>query len=75
MAGSLPDLQESTGVSEGTIHFYEVKVKSLTQYLGERNDNSPALWSTNPTRGSDRLTYWGLRSMIIRRSKSAGFGP
>jgi len=46
--------------------------KSLRQYLGERNDNSPALWITNPTHGSDRLTYWGLRSMLIRRSKSAG---
>ena len=46
--------------------------KSLRQYLGERNDNSPALWITDPTHGSDRLTYWGLRSMIIRRSRSAG---
>ncbi|NOR22686.1 MAG: tyrosine-type recombinase/integrase [Candidatus Aminicenantes bacterium] len=45
---------------------------SIRKYLKNRTNNSPALWITNPTHGSDRLTYWGLRSMIIRRSKSAG---
>jgi len=31
--------------------------KSLRQYLTERSDNSPALWITNPSHGSDRLSY------------------
>ena len=46
--------------------------KHISRYLGFRKDNSPALWITNPTHGSDRLSYWGLRSMIIRRSNTAG---
>ena len=45
--------------------------KSIRKYLRLRSDNSPALWVTNPNHGSQRLTYWGLRSMINRRSKLA----
>jgi len=45
---------------------------SVRKYLKTRTDNSPALWITNPNHGSLRLTYWGLRSMVNRRSKSAG---
>jgi integrase len=30
--------------------------KSLRKYLIERSDNSPALWITKPTHGSQRLS-------------------
>ena len=40
--------------------------RSIRRYLKLRNDHSPALWVTDPSHGSNRLTYWGLRSMIIR---------
>jgi len=44
---------------------------SIRKYLNLNKDHSPALWVTNPDVGSQRLTYWGLRSMILRRSKMA----
>jgi len=49
--------------------------KSIRRYLRLRSDNSPALWVTNLYHGSQRLTYWGLRSMVIRRSEKAEINP
>jgi len=46
--------------------------KAIRSYLRTREDLSPALWVTNSSHGSHCLTYWGLRSMINRRSKKAG---
>jgi integrase/recombinase XerD len=34
-----------------------------------RQDNHPALWLSDE---GERLTYWGLRSMVKRRAKLAG---
>ena len=38
-------------------------------YLRLRRDKKPALWVT---RNGERLTYWGLRQIIRRRSFQAG---
>lgn len=46
--------------------------KAIRQYLKARNDNEPALWISEQ---GGRLTYWGLREMIRRRSKAAGIEP
>jgi integrase/recombinase XerD len=65
-------IRAGKGGKPRTIFIGKQTRKSVRLYLGERSDNSPALWITNSTHGSDRLSYWGLRSMIIRRSRSAG---
>ncbi len=43
--------------------------RALRAYFKLRVDNHPALWLTNE---GERLSYWGLRSMIQRRAKLAG---
>jgi len=48
---------------------------SVRKYLKVRTDNSPALWITNPSHGSQRLSYWGLRSLVNRRSNQASINP
>lgn len=42
--------------------------KSIRRYLATRKDNSPALWLTSRM---DRLTYWGLKSMMKNRASRA----
>lgn len=46
--------------------------KAVRQYLNTRNDDNPALWISEQ---GNRLTYWGLREVIRRRSKAAGIEP
>jgi site-specific recombinase XerD len=46
--------------------------KALRAYLQHRADVSPALWVT---KSKERLTYFGLRSMMARRSRTAGVKP
>ncbi len=65
-------IRSGKGGKPRTVFIGKNTKKSIRRYLSFRNDDSPALWITNPNHGSQRLTYWGLRSMIIRRSKSAG---
>jgi integrase/recombinase XerD len=43
--------------------------KSVRAYIKHRNDNNPALWITNNT---ERLSYGGLRGIIVRHAKLAG---
>jgi site-specific recombinase XerD len=43
--------------------------KSLRTYLKYRTDSQPALWVTDNQ--EDRLTYWGLRQILRRRSEKA----
>jgi len=38
-------------------------------YLGRREDDASAMWVT--LKGT-RLTYWGLRQIMVRRSDQAG---
>lgn len=42
--------------------------KALRRYLKHRQDDNPALWTTQD---GDRLSYGGLRSMLKRRAKQA----
>lgn len=41
--------------------------KTIRAYLKKRNDNNPALFIS---KHFDRLTYWGLKSMVKSRAKS-----
>jgi len=64
-------IRSGKGGKPRTVFIGKQSRKSIRKYLRLRSDNSPALWVTNPNHGSLRLTYWGLRSMINRRSKLA----
>ena len=46
--------------------------RAVRRYLRMRDDHSPALWVSDE---GLRLTYWGLRSMVRRRSLVAGVNP
>jgi site-specific recombinase XerD len=46
--------------------------KSIRAYVKHRMDNNPAMWITN---NAERLTYIGLRKVIIRRANQAGIKP
>lgn len=46
--------------------------RAVRSYLKLRLDPNPCLWLT---KDGDRLTYWGLRAMIRRRSLDAGIPP
>jgi site-specific recombinase XerD len=46
--------------------------KALRVYLQHRADTNPALWVI---KSKERLTYFGLRSMVARRSRIAGVKP
>lgn len=46
--------------------------RALLRYVKAREDSDPCLWVT---KDHNRLTYWGLRDMMIRRSKVANIDP
>ncbi len=64
-------IRSGKGGKPRTVFIGKQTRRSIRRYLRLRRDNSPALWVTNPKHGSNRLTYWGLRSMVNRRSKNA----
>ena len=49
--------------------------QAVRRYLKHRTDTHPALWVTHPHYGSERLKYWGLRSMLVRRAGIANIEP
>ena len=65
-------IRSGKGGKPRTVFIGKETRKWIRKYLSKRNDNSPALWVTDQTRGVDRLSYWGLRSMVNRRSIKAG---
>jgi len=56
-----------------TVYIGKRSRKELRRYLKHRRDNNPALWISHVRFGGERLTYWGFRSMLRRRSEIAGF--
>ena len=63
-------IYEGEGRKPRTIFIGQKSRKALRRYLRLRNDDHLALWVTNDQ--TERLTYYGLKSMVVRRSKSAG---
>lgn len=62
-------IREGKGRKPRTVFIGQRTRKTIRQYLRMRNDDHPALWVTDDQ--TERLTYWGLKSMVVRRSKSA----
>jgi integrase/recombinase XerD len=46
--------------------------RAMRAWLRMRADDNPAMFIT---RTYDRMTYWGLRSMLTRRARQAGVEP
>jgi site-specific recombinase XerD len=65
-------IRSGKGGKPRTVFIGKQTRKSIRKYLRKRHDSSPALWITCSSHGSKRFSYWGLRSMIKRRSKLAG---
>ena len=65
-------IKNGKGGKYRTVIIGQTSAKSLSTYLDSRCDNNRVLFVTQPQSGSTRLTYFGLRSMIKRRSLLAG---
>lgn len=81
LALNLEDLKLSTGeilIRQGkgrkprSVYIGSKSRKSIRSYLRKRLDKSPALFITNQY---DRLTYWGLKSIVNSRSRLAKIKP
>jgi len=56
------------GEKQRTVFFGRKSRRTVRKYLKLRLDDNDALWVT---RSGDRLTYWGLRQIIVRRASNA----
>jgi integrase/recombinase XerD len=63
-------IREGKGRKPRSVFIGQKSRKAMRQYLRLRSDNTPALWVTDDQ--TERLTYWGLKSMVVRRSRAAG---
>ena len=63
-------IREGKGRKPRTVFVGQKTRKAIRQYMRLREDDLPALWVTDDQQ--NRLTYWGLKSMLVRRSKLAG---
>lgn len=61
------------GAKPRTVYTSRKTRKAIRSYLRIRFDDSEALWITDDSK--KRLSYSGLRGMIVRRSKEAGVSP
>lgn len=75
MAGAVL-IRQGKGRKPRTVFIGKLTRRALRAYLTRRADKAPALWVTDayPRSGhaGERLSYWGLRSMVQRRAKRAG---
>jgi site-specific recombinase XerD len=63
-------IREGKGRKSRTFFIGHKSRKAMRNYLRLRNNNLSALWVTNDQ--NERLTYYGLISMVVRRSRSEG---
>ena len=63
-------IRSEKGKKPRTLFIIQKTRKVIRQYLKLRITYSPALWVTDDQ--AERLTYWGLKSMVVPRSRLAG---
>ena len=63
-------IREGKGRKPRTVFIGQKSRKALRKYLRLRTNDLSALWVTDDQ--NERLTYYGLKSMVVRRSRSAG---
>jgi integrase/recombinase XerD len=62
-------IRQGKGRKPRVVYLGQKTRRAVRAYMKMRADNNPALWVTDE---GERLTYWGLRSMMTRRAKMAG---
>lgn len=62
-------IRRGKGGKPRTVYLGKKARQALRRYLATRQDGNPALWVT---KDDDRLSYGGLRGMIVRRAHYAG---
>jgi site-specific recombinase XerD len=62
-------IRRGKGAKPRTVYLGRKARRALRLYLATRRDDGPALWIT---REGERLTYDGLRAVLVRRSAAAG---
>lgn len=62
-------IRKGKGRKPRMVYLGQKSRKAVRAYLKVRNDDSDALWVSDV---GERLTYWGLRSIIRRRAVEAG---
>jgi site-specific recombinase XerD len=62
-------IREGKGRKPRTVFIGQKSRKAIRKYLRLRNDDLLALWVTKDQ--TQRFTYYGLKSMVVRRSRSA----
>ena len=65
-------VRRGKGGKPRTVFMGRKTLKVVRAYLRIRDDKCPALWVTDE---GTRITYSGLRSMVVRRAKKAGVKP
>ena len=68
-------IRKGKGGKPRTVFMGKKTRQAVRRYLKHRTDTHPALWVTHPHYGSERLKYWGLRSMLVRRAGIANIEP
>jgi integrase/recombinase XerD len=64
-------IRKGKGNKSRTVYIGKQSRRALRKYLKHRKDNCPALWVTQPSFGSERIEYDGLRAIINRRADDA----
>jgi site-specific recombinase XerD len=64
-------IRQGKGKKSRTVYIGKHSRCALRKYLKHRKDNCPALWVTQPSFGSERIEYDGLRGIISRRAVDA----
>jgi len=65
-------LRETKSKTPRVVYLGKQSRRAVRRYLRHRQDNHPALWITVR---SERLSYEGLRYVVIRRAKDMGIDP
>jgi site-specific recombinase XerD len=64
-------IRQGKGRKPRTVYICKQSKRIIRRYLNHRQDNSSALWVTNPRFGSTRLRYDGLSETLKRRAKDS----
>jgi integrase/recombinase XerD len=64
-------IKQGKGRKPRSVYLGKKSRRAIRIYLKKRIDECDALWVTNDHDRYERITYWGLRSILIRYSKKA----
>jgi integrase/recombinase XerD len=65
-------IRQGKGRKPRFVHICKRTRKAIRSYIRQRKDTQQALWITHPRFGPNRLSYDGLRSILVRLAGNAG---